>query len=250
MDRKQWLRKWVPQVGLANMQNRDAWVQATLASLPEGARLLDAGAGPQNYRKFCANLDYVSQDFAKYDGKGDGSGLHTQVFDYGELDIISDITAIPEPDASFDAIMCIEVFEHLPDPLAALKELARLLKPGGTMVLSAPFCSLTHFAPYHFSSGLNRYWYSKHLQALGFTEISITPNGNYFEFVAQEIYRIRSVASHYVGRKPNVFQLFCIYVLQRMLLRYSKRDRGSSELLCYGFHVLAKKPLSVAPPTA
>ncbi|WP_121022373.1 class I SAM-dependent methyltransferase [Helicobacter vulpis] len=48
-----------------------------------------------------------------------------------QLDIICDITAIPERDGSFDAIMCVEVFEHLPNPILALKEFSRLLRGGG-----------------------------------------------------------------------------------------------------------------------
>ena len=39
-----------------------------------------------------------------------------------------DITAIPHPDDSFDAILCIHVLEHVPDDRAAMRELARVLK--------------------------------------------------------------------------------------------------------------------------
>ena len=115
----------------------------------------------------------MSQDFAQYDGKGDGMGMHKGGWDQSNLDIISDITAIPEPDASFDAIMCVEVFEHLPEPIKAIQEFARLLKPGGLLILTAPFCSLTHLAPYHFYTGFNRYFYEKHLPANGFRIIEL-----------------------------------------------------------------------------
>jgi 2-polyprenyl-3-methyl-5-hydroxy-6-metoxy-1,4-benzoquinol methylase len=46
--------------------------------------------------------------------------------------------------------MCVEVFEHLPEPIKAVEEFARLFKPGGYLILTAPFCSLTHFAPLSF----------------------------------------------------------------------------------------------------
>ena len=39
---------------------------------------------------------------------------------------------------SFDLILCTEVLEHIPDPVAAMKELFRILKPGGRLILSTP----------------------------------------------------------------------------------------------------------------
>jgi len=151
-----------------NMKNRDIWLEKALKEVLVGSRILDAGAGELRYKKFCDHLKYVSQDFAQYNGEGDSKGLQTGTWDQTKLDIISDITEIPEPDGSFDAIMCIEVFEHLPDPALAMKEFARLLKSGGQLIITAPFCSLTHFAPYHFGTGYNTYYYEHHLKKNGY----------------------------------------------------------------------------------
>jgi ubiquinone/menaquinone biosynthesis C-methylase UbiE len=120
-----------PVVGIDNQAARDRWLEDTLLSIPANSRILDAGAGTQQYRRFSKHLNYVSQDFSQYNGQGDGAALQTKEFDYGKLDIISDIASIPEPDSSFDAIMCIEVLEHVPDPLLALREFSRLLRGGG-----------------------------------------------------------------------------------------------------------------------
>lgn len=49
-----------------------------------------------------------------------------------------DITAIPYPDDSFDAILCNHVLEHIPDDKKAIQELYRVLKPGGWAVLQVP----------------------------------------------------------------------------------------------------------------
>ena len=51
---------------------------------------------------------------------------------------IDDITASSLPTASFDLILCTEVVEHLPDSSPALREMHRLLRPGGTLLLSTP----------------------------------------------------------------------------------------------------------------
>lgn len=141
-----------------NDENRQVWLKKTLAGLPAGLRILDAGAGELRNRPLCEKLVYVSQDFCQYEGMGDSRGLQTGAWDNSGIDLVSDITAIPEPDAAFDAILCSEVLEHVPDPTKALDEFARLLKPGGTLILTAPFASLVHFAPYHYCTGFSRYW--------------------------------------------------------------------------------------------
>jgi SAM-dependent methyltransferase len=228
-------------VGTTNESTRAAWVKRILAEIPAGSRLLDAGAGQLKYRPFCAHLDYVSQDFCQYDGKGDGVGLQPGAWDASRVAIISDIAAIPEPDGSFDAILCSEVFEHLPDPTAALKEFARLLRPDGQLIITAPFCSLTHQAPYHFHTGFNRYFYEKHLTSNGFEIVSIEPNGNYFEYLAQEVRRVRDVAEQYAGSRPHRWESLAMRIVLRMLGRLSGHDQGSSALLCFGYHVVGKK---------
>lgn len=229
-----------------NQNGREAWLEKVLGCIPAGSRILDAGAGELKYKDLCIHLKYVSQDFAKYDGKGDGAALQTGTWDQSRLDIVSDITAIPEPDGSFDAIMCIEVFEHLPDPLSAIREFARLLKPGGTLIVTAPFCSLIHFAPYHYSSGYSRYYYEHHLSAAGFVVEEITTNGNFFTYLSQELMRLREVAEKYsdgnktAGLKEKL-RGYALRILIDWLNNASESDRGSSELLCFGYHVLAKK---------
>lgn len=227
--------------GTRNEAARDTWIEETLATLPAGLRILDAGAGEQPYRKWCSHLEYVAHDFSEYDGVGDEKGLQTGSFDYGILDIVSDIIAIPEPDGSFGAVICTEVLEHVPDPVRAIAELARLLPSGGHLILTAPFSSLTHFAPYHFSTGFSRYFYETHLAANGFEILELTVNGNFFEYMAQEVRRIRYVAGAYATKGPTALDYVAIYRVLRMLDRLTKADAGSSELLHFGYHVHAVK---------
>ena len=51
---------------------------------------------------------------------------------------IDDITCSSLPSASFDLILCTEVVEHLPDSSSALREMRRLLRPNGVLILSTP----------------------------------------------------------------------------------------------------------------
>ena len=52
--------------------------------------------------------------------------------------LVGTVLSLPFPNASFDVVLSTEVIEHLPDPAAAVKEFARVLTPGGHLVLSTP----------------------------------------------------------------------------------------------------------------
>jgi ubiquinone/menaquinone biosynthesis C-methylase UbiE len=238
---KAWVSSPTNQIGTKNMQTRHEWMVKTLASLPPGSRILDAGAGEQQYKKFCNHLTYVSQDFAQYQPTELKCGMQMPNWDYGKLDIISDITSIPEADGSFDVVMCIEVLEHVPDPVKAINELSRLVRKGGTLIISAPFCSLTHFAPYHYSTGFSRFFYDKHLHNNGFTIVELSNNGNYFEYVAQELRRIPQISQQYSHATPSRREKKAITTTLNMLNRLNITNQGSEELLVFGFHIIARK---------
>jgi SAM-dependent methyltransferase len=227
--------------GTKNAATRDTWVAEVLAALPAGARLLDAGAGECQYKKHCGHLKYVAQDNAVYDGKGN-DGLQTGSWDFSRIDIVCDILDIPEPDASFDAVLCTEVLEHLPDPIRALDEMARLLRPGGTFIITAPFWSLTHFAPYHYATGFNRYFYEVHLRRLGFDIVDMIPNGNFFECIGQELRRVAEMAQRFAGdEKPTPLELGAMQIVLAMVERMSAGDTGSAEMLHFDYQVCAVK---------
>jgi Methylase involved in ubiquinone/menaquinone biosynthesis len=221
---------------------RIEWVRQALTALPAGQRILDAGAGELRYKKFCNHLKYVAQDFGQYEGHGNEKGLHTGTWNQSKLDIVSDITAIPEPDASFDAILCAEVLEHLPDPLLALKEFSRLLRPGGSLILTAPFASFVHFAPYFFNTGFSEYWYRRHLPATGFEIVDLQANGNFSEFMLQETTRIAEIAKRYCPSiKPTLLDKIGLRLVINLLCKMQGVDKSSHEFVCFGYHIIAKK---------
>ena len=184
----------------------------------------------------------MSQDIAQYTGIEESGGLHTGKVDYSQLDIVSDIIDIPLEDESLDAILCVEVIEHVEDPMLVFKELSRLLKKGGKLILTAPFNSMTHYAPYHYSTGFSKYYYETNLPKFGFEILEITANGNYFEYSAQEIRRLNEVSRKYSNAKhiSPLFYLSRFYILN-FLKRQNKKDTNSQEFLCFGFNLVAEK---------
>lgn len=222
---------------------REAWIRKKLAGLQKGKSIIDVGAGEMIYKLSCQHLSYTSQDFGKYTGKNVKKGLQTGEFNARRVDIISDITRIPVESASFDYVLCTEVFEHIPNPFTALKEISRIHKVDGTLILTAPHCSLTHFYPYYFYSGFSREFYKTILPLFGYKIISVETNGNYFTWVAQEIIRVPVI----LLRHSKIAFLFIIPLfLLALPLLIGIRIAGilfpkSSDLLWWNTFVVAVK---------
>ena len=222
-----------------NDECRQDWIQKTLKEIPNGYTLLDAGAGEQRHKVHCSHLKYISQDVCEYEGKGDGHGLHTGIWDTSKIDIVSDILSIPLNNESVDVILCSEVLEHVPDPAKVIIEFQRLLKPGGKLIITAPFSSMVHFAPYHYSTGFSKYWYEFHLANQGFSIIELIPNGDWFSYSKQELNRLGSMSKKYNDSFWPLAYLFSWITNLYFIIR-SKKSKAS-DFGCFGWQCLAEK---------
>lgn len=65
---------------------------------------------------------------------------------YGKYncDRSEDIQKMSFSDGYFDAVICIQVLEHVENPLLAAKEIIRVLKPGGSLLVTVPFLAFYH----------------------------------------------------------------------------------------------------------
>jgi len=155
-----------------------------------------------------------------------------------KIDVVSDILKIPCPDASFDIILCSEVLEHVPEPTHAILEFSRLLKPNGLLILTAPFASFLHMAPYHFSTGFTRYWYEHHLAIRGFSITVLEPNGSWSSVLMQELQRLSGLAR---ANKSLYWPFIFLYTYLGCTYLRLHKYLAQPDFACFGFHCVAVK---------
>jgi SAM-dependent methyltransferase len=143
--------------------------QARLLAL--GARVIDIGAGEAPYRELFSNQDYVTLDRAETPHSG-------------QVDLHGDADSIPAEDGSFDVVLCTQVLEHVREPLGALCEFHRVLRPSGVMIATVPFLWEEHEVPFDFYR-YTRYGIEHLVRCAGFVDVEVRPRTDCFTTLAQ-----------------------------------------------------------------
>jgi SAM-dependent methyltransferase len=155
------------------------FVEAAAFNTKEGQRVLDAGAGEGNWRYLFPHANYITQDKCI----GDAG------WNYSNIDYNCDITSIPLGEASVDVVLLIEVLEHLPEPLSALKELNRILKKGGYLYVTVPQGWAEHQVPHDYYR-FTQYGLLYLLQKAHFQVKTIEKRGGYFKYIAFRMWHL------------------------------------------------------------
>jgi len=174
-----------------NHRFHDKFIRNWIESLPhyDGNTFLDISAGNMPYRSIVADAGfrYLSQDFGQYSGDTRAPGLQAALGNWPTSghSITCNITDLPHETADF--FLCTEVLEHVPDPVAALKAIANSAKGGAVGLITVPFSSRMHQAPFWFSSGLSPYRFIYHAPTCGLEITGITKVGDFVDVMIQEI---------------------------------------------------------------
>ena len=88
-------------------------------SIKTNDKLIDLGSGDENFIKFLKNKK-----------------IYAKGYDIDQVDL--EISKIPESDSSIDFVTCISLIEHIEKPSNLLKEIFRILKPEGVLIIVTP----------------------------------------------------------------------------------------------------------------
>jgi hypothetical protein len=210
-----------------NVIHQREWVEHEILFASLGVlenRVLDVGAGLSPYKSHLVmnGFHYVSHDFNSYvpDSKAN-PGLQDASWIYPKHDYNCDILEIPA-EKEFSLVLCTEVLEHVPDPVAALRKMSELCQVNGYIIITCPFLSLMHQAPYWFSSGLSPYWIKHWSREFNLEVIKVEVCGDYVDLMIQEIVRLLTCRFPIRG----IFRLVSILHLFRPLIPKQIKDSG------------------------
>lgn len=207
-----------------------------IVRIPAKSLVLDVG-GTKHLKRGLFNIE-------QYDLRPMYVNLYTEK----GTDVQADAAVLPFPDECFDAAICSELLEHVPEPLKILAEIHRVLRPSGILLLCFPFLYPIHGDP----SDYGRYTHHfcrTHLPRLGFSLIEVEQHGNYWSVLA-DMLRVMGVnwAGAGITGKPLVRQV--ILSAARLLKRWAiahdsqpiKEDASFCRSFTTGFGVVACRP--------
>jgi SAM-dependent methyltransferase len=102
-------------------------------------KLLDVGCGKKPYAGYLPGVD-----------RHIGLDIPVSMHGNSEVDVFGTGLNLPFAAQSFDSILCTEVLEHTQQPVLAIKEMNRVTKLGGLLLLTVPFSEQLHEEPYDF----------------------------------------------------------------------------------------------------
>lgn len=125
------------------------WLYRIVENLAVGSSVLEIGAGSGLSSKFIKSLEVTRTDYLPW---ATGSVI-------GNIDA----QELPYRDDYFDSAIAVDAIHHIPNPIKAISQLCRVVRPGGRVVIVEPFVSYLSFLPYKFFHSEDTTWNYKYV---------------------------------------------------------------------------------------
>lgn len=171
-----WLPGWLHRHLLHFDAVLEDAVKDFAATVPAGARVLDAGAGEARHARYFTSHQYTPIDLA----------IGDTAWDYTRIQALADLTALPFRSGVFRAVLNIVTLEHVREPAQVVSELARVLAPGGRLLLVVPLEWEVHQAPHDYFR-YTRFGLTHLLHQAGLEVERLEPVGGYFRLMSRRL---------------------------------------------------------------
>lgn len=191
-------------------------------------RLVDIGCGEKPFHSI------LKDQVEEYIGVDHFETLH----DKKNIDIFADVYNLPFEDNSFDTAVLTSVIEHLENPREALREINRVLKPGGQLFVSWPFLYPIHEAPRDFFR-YTKYGMKYLVVNCGFEIVKLNSSSGFFitffGFVSKYFYD----KSSYIYLVLYPFLAIIKYMC--LIFNYFDKNKNSKDKWAWGYYGVFKK---------
>ncbi len=191
-------------------------------------KTIDLGCGFMPFRKYLKDMVTVYHTLDIYPR----SSEVTYVGDIQNMSMI--------PSSSYDCAICLEVLEHIPHPLQAIREIYRILRPGGVLIFSVPYLSRIHDQPHDYFR-FTAYGLSLILAEGQFNIVQIAPRGGMLSFLGHQISTVLLALSWPIWGIRQIAWLFNKWIITRILYKIDK-ILGGWEIFPLGYVGVAQKP--------
>jgi len=162
-------------------------------------------------------------------------------------DVQAEAEYLPFTGGNFDAVVCSELLEHVPEPTAVLSEVHRVLRQEGTLLMCVPFMNRIHGDPHDYGRYTDYYWL-RVLQSLGFREILIEKQGLFWSVLVEMLRELAIVKAKSPRFQPAWLGWLFSYALgqgRRKAVEWDDRldakEHQSLNGFTTGFGIRAKK---------
>jgi SAM-dependent methyltransferase len=216
--------------------NRRLILAALRAQLPSFRGLvLDVGCGEKPYRELLLRAPSQAREYLGVDLANNA---------YAAPDLVWDGVTLPNADASVDSVLLTEVLEHCAEPAAVLREVFRVLRPGGFLFLTVPFIWPMHALP-HDEFRFTPFALERLLAAAGFEAVRIDATGGRDAVLAITLglWAKRRPAASRAQAALRRALCICLWPVVWLLFRLDRRPAAFEEsTLIVGLSAAATKP--------